>query len=483
MAVANSYFQNSYTFTISGMPEAFQNYAAVIEANAVEAIEHISDYVSWNGVLDFVVKFGDPYQYGHNGTGLLPAYGGIASSGDTYALAEARTGVDANGADWDAGLNLLPNANGRLTNFSKPLYFDPNPDADARAAIPAGTHDFFSIFLHESLHSLGFWSTAQHGDSYRPSTFDRLTEERGGQHYFVGDNVRALLGEDLPLARPARGSRDHYGTAVSGDGPVTRGAVFETGNYEQNRWHLGKLDVAVLQDLGYAVGNTSRLPLVELDDQDAPRPPTGGGSQPGVYAGTEGAETIIPIAQSNTIDGAGGADVVRYDFSRSEATISLQPAGRIVVQKSNGYADTIDNVEKVRFSDGALLFDLASPNASAAYRLYGGAFDRVPDEGGLRYWTTKWLDQGRTLHDAAAGFIDSPEFAGKYGTNLSDAQFISQLYQNVLGRDGEAGGTAYWQDFLANATGDRADVLVSFTQLPEYTAMAAPDMDNGYWVG
>ncbi len=77
--------------------------------------------------------------------------------------------------------------------------------------------------------------------------------------------------------------------------------------------------------------------------------------------------------------------------------------------------------------------------------------------------------------------VASAEFAALYGANLSDADFVDQLYLNVLGREGEAAGVGFWNGYLADG-GDRAAALVDFTQLPEYVGLSQADIVNGYWV-
>jgi hypothetical protein len=269
MAKANSFFRNEYTFEIRNSAPQYSSYEALITKNAVAAIEHLSDFIEWKGKLDFVVQFGSPGQFGAPPGGLLPAYGGIASDRRTFAASEALTGVDANGATPDLGLRFIPNANGQLTNYGNVVWFDPNPSAYNATPIPAGQHDFFSIFVHESLHGLGFWSTAQHGDAFGKTTFDDFTVKKGNQYFFSGANIIKLLGEDLPLAMS--GSRDHYGLKVDGTGPVTRGTVFEFGNYD-TRWHLAKVELAVLRDLGFTTANDELLPLVEQPNDIVGRP-------------------------------------------------------------------------------------------------------------------------------------------------------------------------------------------------------------------
>ncbi|WP_422370989.1 calcium-binding protein [Hoeflea sp.] len=317
MSTTSGYFQNSYTFTISGSTAGFEAYFAAIESNAIAAINHLSDYISWAGTLDFTVQFGSPTQFGHNGTGLLPAYGGVGDDDRTFAQSEAITGVDANGGDYDLGAYILPNSNGTLTNYGIPLNFDPSPDATEIHSPPPGTHDFFSIFLHETLHGMGFWSVAQHGPEYGQSTFDTLTEEVGGNWFFNGANVQALLGRPLPLA--LSGSRDHYsGTTSTLDGfpSIDRGSVFHVGNYEGNRWHLGQVELAVLADLGWTVANQSSLPVVELPDSapnltaTAGLPSLYGDHQNNVMQGNSVANSLVGNGGADTLNGNGGNDML-----------------------------------------------------------------------------------------------------------------------------------------------------------------------------
>lgn len=179
------------------------------------------------------------------------------------------------------------------------------------------------------------------------------------------------------------------------------------------------------------------------------------------------------------LNGGLGHDTVAYGGGRSGFTVKLAGDGTISVIKGAG-ADRLISIERIEFTDGALIYDLDSANVPAAYRLYGGAFDRTPDEGGLLFWAD-YLDKGGTLFQAAAGFVASPEFIALYGADLSDADFVDQLYLNVLSRAGDADGVAFWNDYLATG-GDRAAALVDFTQLPEYVGLSQADIANGYWV-
>jgi hypothetical protein len=67
----------------------------------------------------------------------------------------------------------------------------------------------------------------------------------------------------------------------------------------------------------------------------------------------------------------------------------------------------------------------------------------------------------------ANGFLASPEFQATYG-NTSDAQFVTRLYENTLGREPSAGEVAYHVDALHSIS--RAQLLVNFSESPENQA-------------
>ena len=87
---------------------------------------------------------------------------------------------------------------------------------------------------------------------------------------FIGAATHALLYQNLKLS-PGDWN-DHYARtpALENGGPeVDRGTMYEFGNYEQNRWHLGKVELAVLEDYGYEVANDQYLNLVEQPEAEA----------------------------------------------------------------------------------------------------------------------------------------------------------------------------------------------------------------------
>ncbi len=101
------------------------------------------------------------------------------------------------------------------------------------------------------------------------------------------------------------------------------------------------------------------------------------------------------------------------------------------------------------------------------FRLYGATLGRGPDAAGFEYWVNQ-LAGGQPLVDITSGFTGSQEFTTSYGS-LNTTQFISLLYQNVLGRAPDAPGLAYWQGLMSGGS-SRASVVDGFSESAEYRA-------------
>lgn len=473
MPISTSYFKNSYTFTITGMTAQYEGFRSALEANATAVIEYLSNHVAWRGTLDFVLALEAPKA--EHKDGLLPSYGGRDSAtGHTFAGTEALTGRDANGANFDAGAYLYPALDGSLRNYGSSLYIDPSPNVLQKPAIPAGHHDFFSIYLHEVMHSLGIWSTAQHGESvFGKTTFDTLTVQRNGQWFFSGAETRKLVGQDLPLDTVV--SRDHYAPELLPDGqpdPVDRGLMWKYGNYEQNRWQLGQVDLAILKDLGFTVANVEWLKRTEPDDRDL--------FKDQVLTG-DGSNNLFRGGQSpDVVDGKGGTDIFYVAAPRALATLTVSGKSAVLASPGGG-TDRLTDIERIGYQDGTLAIDLDG-NAGQTYRLYQAAFARTPDTKGLAH-NVALMDDGLTLKALSAGFIGSAEFVQRYGQTTSDASFVNALYQNVLGRNADEAGLKGWLDRLTNGSWSRPDVLIGFSESAENKALVGGTIASGIWLG
>jgi hypothetical protein len=150
------------------------------------------------------------------------------------------------------------------------------------------------------------------------------------------------------------------------------------------------------------------------------------------------------------------------------------------VQDNVGGAGSFSSgtLQRLKFSDGSFALDVDG-NAGMAYRLYQAALDRQPDAVGVGFHLATIEKSGLTLEQVSKNFIESDEFSSRYG-NLSDAQFVNQLYLNVLHRQPDASGLAYWQQILESRRATRHAVLVSFSESPENKAAVATVISNGF---
>ncbi|MCA1247166.1 DUF4214 domain-containing protein [Massilia sp. MS-15] len=193
-------------------------------------------------------------------------------------------------------------------------------------------------------------------------------------------------------------------------------------------------------------------------------------------AATSGNDLLAGLPGQRT-DGGAGIDTLLLPGA----------AGNYLIQRNGQEATTqhdlwdtrydVVNVERLLFEYGAIALDIDG-NGGQAYRLYRAAFDRAPDLEGLGFWIAQ-LDRGSSLLDAARGFIGSAEFAGLYGTAPDDQLFVRLLYQNVLQREPDAAGAAFWLARLGDGQG-REQVLVSFSESAENVAATLDLIGNGF---
>ena len=220
-------------------------------------------------------------------------------------------------------------------------------------------------------------------------------------------------------------------------------------------------------------------------------------------SGLAGDDVLIGLAGNDLIDGGTGLDTARYDAPRAQAVIHLNattPPYAATVSVPGLGIDTLSNVERLRFPDVAVAFDITPTgnvddpitkgtggNAGKTYRLYQAAFARTPDLGGLGYWIAQ-VDDGAKLFDLANGFLGSNEFASKYGASPTNAEYTRALYVNVLGREPDADGYAYWNALLDGkpfkgidyGSTTRQQMLVDFSEGNENKAQVIEIIGNGF---
>lgn len=185
--------------------------------------------------------------------------------------------------------------------------------------------------------------------------------------------------------------------------------------------------------------------------------------------------------RSEVVSGLGKLDKFTYNTAVDSVSITNSAGVVTVRSKMSAEVDQLSGVERVKFSDKTIAFDLDG-NAGQAYRIYKAAFGRNPIEGdmaGLGYWVSR-IDNGMDVVEVAARFIDSNEFGSLYGKNPSNADFLSKVYSNVLGRLPDQGGFSWWLDQLnTNPEKSRRKVLADFSESLENKQAVASLVGNG----
>jgi hypothetical protein len=185
-----------------------------------------------------------------------------------------------------------------------------------------------------------------------------------------------------------------------------------------------------------------------------------------------GTPTLIPSA-SQVVSCATAISLIKSPYLLSP---SLGDSSHYTVIDSNGTGlmiNLLDGSEtpiqgrRISFSDGIGLFDPTGTAGNVA-RVYGALLYRAPDVSGLEYWTATIDDSNVPLSQVAEAFAKSPEFIADYNV-LSDASFVSQLYDNALGRPPDAGGAQAWENVLASGV-SRGSVALSFAESAENIA-------------
>lgn len=202
----------------------------------------------------------------------------------------------------------------------------------------------------------------------------------------------------------------------------------------------------------------------------------GGRGEDSIFGGA-GDDLLIGHRGEDFIDGGSGIDTARIDAPFADARFFGTAVSASVITDSSGL-DRLSDVERLRFTDGMLALIDPRTADDEVVRLYQAAFRRQPDIDGFDFWSER-IDNGTALTAVAAQFIDSAEFEAIYGTGLSDAEFVDQLYINALGRPGDPGGVAFWTGLLEDDRRERAEVLVSFSESPENVANMAGLMTEG----
>jgi len=176
-----------------------------------------------------------------------------------------------------------------------------------------------------------------------------------------------------------------------------------------------------------------------------------------VNAGT--GHTIVIAAQGSSTVNGGGNTVVQATGDEEDFTVTVTNGVATITNSATGVSVELHDVNLVTLDDGDALVFADNEEEAAVANLYHAVLGRNADYSGLEFWYDR-VEEGISMQRIAQAFLDSAEYTGDTQTN---AQFLDALYDNLLDRDGDTTGTAFWISQLESGV-SRADVLVAFAQ-------------------
>ena len=418
-----------------------------MDANALGESEHNDAFATYAQLGTALSEQGAP------GASTLPAN---EPAGRSLSLSSAEGKalgiVAADAAAIDGWIGISSTA-----SFS----FDPNN----RAVF--GEYDLVGTLEHEISEVMGRTSALKYDFFYTPLDLFRydapgvLQGGRGGPSYFSVDGGQTSLTDFNNFATGnSKGDLGDWAASAGFD-------AFRANNSGKgNENDVTPTDVTLMQALGWTTSPASAAPSGTIAWSSATSD----------YTGLPGGHFSVPLP-----------------FASSSASLSTAGDGGSVDMSYSGTSgtgfDTFTNVEFLQFSDKTIFVE-NTDNANIA-RLYQAALGRAPDIPGLSAWENVFTEvsaaaksQGTFvslaetpvagLSSIAAGFTNSAEFQQKYGT-LTDTAFVTQLYQNVLGRAPDQAGLDSWLNAMhqGDASGQiytREMVIVGFAESPENIA-------------
>jgi len=102
---------------------------------------------------------------------------------------------------------------------------------------------------------------------------------------------------------------------------------------------------------------------------------------------------------------------------------------------------------------------------------YLGLLRRHADYGGFRDWLDALL-LGMSRKQIVQYFLNSTEFKSRFGSNLTNGEFVKRMYANVLLRAPDTVSYNFWLGQLNNGKMTRAQVALSFLDSAEFQNLA-----------
>jgi len=189
----------------------------------------------------------------------------------------------------------------------------------------------------------------------------------------------------------------------------------------------------------------------------------------------------------NSVNGDSGIDLLLVDGARRVTNLTFTAEGSFTLggdsftsyrgnAVSTRESTSFGGIENFGFTDGRLVFAV-NDVAMQVTRMYHTATGAAPNPYGMNWWIDQ-LSGGTSLATMANSFAAS-EFVTTFGT-LTNAQYVTQLYQNSAGRAPTGGELSFWQAQLSGGMG-RGAVMQNFSEYVETKGRVSSLYSGGVW--
>lgn len=349
--------------------------AATINA----ALKYLDQFVVFKGAIDILVNV-DTTSTGRLSGSNTPSLIGKKNGLDLYEASQAtesRTGVDPSPDKPDLIINIDP-----TSSYAQLLYWDANIANSIGGKVDASKVDAFSGILHELLHGMGFIGFRD-GTGKLPGNYESiwdsfLTVNSNNTATLAGPAIVALLGEPVEVRVGGSQSIYHLGTGpnvADSKMPWLEASNFNGYYYNYGeRYLLGRLELAMLQDMGWVLKPTTMTNVVNIwDNKIAPLYLIGwdtdeqiiGDTKDDRIEGRAGNDTLIGGLGDDNLYGGnggdflygdGGSDVAVFSGNANDYTVTYNAANNSYTVKDSFInrdgSDTVYSVENLRFADG-----------------------------------------------------------------------------------------------------------------------------------
>ncbi|MFW2380466.1 MAG: Ig-like domain-containing protein, partial [Acidimicrobiales bacterium] len=169
----------------------------------------------------------------------------------------------------------------------------------------------------------------------------------------------------------------------------------------------------------------------------------------------------------------------------AEGEVAIDEEGVVTYTAAKGYEEAVvitvsfvltDGIDEVESSIEVEVTPWVNPYIGASgidgelVRVYSAMLGRLPDEPGFDYWTGL-REEGLDLAEMITYFGTSDEFVMIYGDRLTtdtDLEWIRFVYNEILDREPDPAGQAYWEELLGSGEVTREEMVVFFAQSEEY---------------